>query len=413
MTESKSSIYADQPQADRRAGDPQVDHAYADQPAVDHLNEANERARQTQFSRWVVKIGSALITRDGSGVDAVAIGEWAAQMATLVRAGKEVVVVTSGAIAEGCVRLGLATRPSSVHELQAAAAVGQMGLSRAWEQAFAAHGLHTGQVLLTHEDLASRQRYLNARSALRTLLGFGVVPVINENDTVATDEIRLGDNDTLGALVTNLIEADVLVLLTDQAGLHETDPRLDPGTPIVRVARANDAALDQMAGDSIGKLGRGGMSTKLRAARTAARSGASTIIASGLQPGVLLNLAAGAAIGTLLVADTRRLDARKQWIAGHLQTKGVLVIDEGAARVLRHQGRSLLPIGVLEVTGAFSRGDVVACVDPSGAEVARGLVNYSAEETRRIMRKPSDQIEATLGYLGEPELVHRDNLVLV
>ena len=377
------------------------------------LDEARERLRQTQFGRWVVKIGSALITRDGSGVDATAIADWAAQMAQLVAAGKEVVVVTSGAIAEGCVRLGFGTRPTSVHELQAAAAVGQMGLSRAWEQAFGVHGLRTAQVLLTHEDLASRQRYLNARSTLRTLLGFGVVPVINENDTVATDEIRLGDNDTLGALVTNLVEADVLVLLTDQAGLHEADPRRDPLTPVVRIARANDPALDAMAGDSIGPFGRGGMATKLRAARTAARSGATTIIASGHRPDVLSELAGGAAFGTLLVADRQRMDARKQWIAGHLQTKGVLVLDTGAARVVRHQGRSLLPIGVVELSGSFNRGDVVACVDAAGSEVARGLVNYSAEETRRIMGRPSDQIAALLGYVGEPELVHRDNLVLV
>ena len=390
MTESKSSTDAD-----------------------DLLDEATERRRQTQFGRWVIKIGSALITRDGSGVDATAIADWAAQMAQLVAKRKEVVIVTSGAIAEGCVRLGFTTRPTSVHELQAAAAVGQMGLSRAWEQAFEVHGLHTAQVLLTHEDLASRQRYLNARSTLRTLLGFGVVPVINENDTVATDEIRLGDNDTLGALVANLVEADVLVLLTDQAGLHRADPRMDPLTPIVSLARASDTSLDAMAGDSIGRLGRGGMATKLRAARTAARSGATTIIASGNRASVLLDLADGAAVGTLLVADRQRLDARKQWIAGHLQTKGVLVIDAGAARVLRHQGRSLLPIGVVDVSGSFSRGDVVACVDEGGVEVARGLVNYSAEETRRVMRKPSDQIAILLGYVGEPELVHRDNLVLV
>ena len=365
------------------------------------------------FDRWVIKIGSALITADGVGVDRQFIAECARQIAWLMEAGKEVVLVTSGAVAEGCARLGMPGRPNSVNELQAAAAVGQMGLSRAWDEALAAHHRITAQILLTHDDLAGRQRYLNARTTMRTLIKMGVLPVVNENDTIATDEIRLGDNDTLGALVTNLIEAEVLVLMTDQDGLHERDPRLDPDAPVLRTARASDARLDAIAGESMGRFGRGGMATKIRAARIAAQSGAHTVIVGGRMPNVLERLFSGEQLGTLLSPDRPRLDARKQWIASHLQMQGSLVLDEGAVRVLRHEGASLLAIGVTAVRGQFHRGDVVSCVDKDGVEIARGLVNYSAEESVRIMRKPSAQFRGVLGYEGEPELMHRDNLVLV
>jgi glutamate 5-kinase len=380
---------------------------------IDPAQAAAGRASLVSARRWVMKLGSALLTGDGLGLDASAIRRVAADLQTLVANGSQVVLVSSGAIAEGVVRLGLGRRPDSIHELQAAAAVGQMGLIQAWEAAFAAHGLHTALVLLTHEDLADRARYLNARSTLRTLLDHGVIPVINENDTVATDEIRFGDNDTLGALVANLVESDVLLLLTDQDGLRERDPRIDPAAPRVRCARADDPLLDAMVGGSSGALGRGGMLTKLRAARIAARSGACTLIADGRDAGTVPAVAAGEDTGTLLLPMEARLAARKRWIAGQLQTRGALIIDAGAARVLRESGRSLLPVGVVGVRGDFRRGEVVACVDEAGREVARGLVNYSVEETRRILGCSSDAIGRTLGYAGEPELVHRDNLVVV
>jgi glutamate 5-kinase len=325
--------------------------------------------------------------------------------------GREVALVSSGAIAEGTQRLGWKRRPQAMHELQAAAAVGQMGLAQAYESGFREHGLHTAQVLLTHADLADRQRYLNARFTLLTLLQLGVVPVINENDTVVTDEIRLGDNDTLGALVTNLIEADVLVILTDQPGLHTADPRKVPGAELVRDARAGDPALEEMAGGTGSALAKGGMLTKVLAAKRAARSGAHTVIASGREPDVLIRLAAGERIGTLLQASTSPLAARKQWLADHLQLAGTLEIDEGAARALTERGKSLLPIGVKAVNGEFERGALVACIAASGIEIARGLVNYSAQETRRIAGRPSSQIEAILGYIDGPEIIHRDNLV--
>ena len=363
--------------------------------------------------RWVIKIGSALATADGAGVDRPFMSACARQMVALSRTGRELVLVTSGAIAEGCVRLGMQQRPTSINELQAAAAVGQMGLSRAWDEAFSAFGRSTAQILLTHDDLAGRQRYLNARTTLRTLLRMGVLPVVNENDTIATDEIRLGDNDTLGALVANLIEADVLVLMTDQQGLFERDPRQDPAAPLVARAQASDPRLDEMAGDSMGRLGRGGMATKIRAARIAARSGARTIIVGGQMPDVLDRLGNGEALGTVLLPDRPRMDARKQWIASHLQIQGTLVLDDGAVRVLRSEGASLLAIGVVDVRGQFNRGDVVVCVDQAGTEIARGLVNYSADESLRIMRKPSGQFAALLGYEGDLELMHRDNLVLL
>lgn len=363
--------------------------------------------------RLVVKVGSSLVTNDGRGLDNAAIGRWAAQIATLREAGKEVVLVSSGAIAEGMQRLGWHERPREVAELQAAAAVGQMGLAQVYETRFAEHGVRTAQVLLTHADLADRERYLNARSTLLTLLRLGVVPIINENDTVVTDEIRFGDNDTLGALVANLIEGDALLILTDQQGLFTADPRKDPSARLVAEGDAGDPVLEAMAGGAGSALGRGGMLTKILAAKRAARSGAATVIASGREPEVLRRLAAGEAIGTCLVARTARMAARKQWMADHLQVHGHVVLDAGAARVLREEGKSLLPVGVLEVRGTFTRGEVIVCLDESGQELARGLTNYGSSEARRIQRRPSSEIESVLGYILEPELIHRDNLVIL
>jgi glutamate 5-kinase len=364
-------------------------------------------------SRLVVKVGSSLVTNEGRGLDHAAVARWAAQIAELKRSGKEIVLVSSGAIAEGIKRLGWSARPSAIHELQAAAAVGQMGLVQAYETAFAAFDLRTAQILLTHEDLADRRRYLNARSTLRTLLALDVIPIINENDTVTTEEIKVGDNDTLGALVTNLIEADVLILLTDQHGLYTSDPRRDPAAKLVATARAGDPALETMAGGAGSALARGGMLTKVLAAKRAARSGAATVIASGREDDVLTRLAAGEAIGTALIAETATLAARKQWLADHVQLAGRLTLDAGAVRALTRDGKSLLPIGVVAVAGEFERGEVVGCVDAEGREIARGLVNYGAQETARILRKPSSEIESTLGYVDEPELIHRDNMVLL
>ena len=363
--------------------------------------------------RLVVKVGSTLVTNRGQGLDLAAIARWANQIAQLRARGKEVVLVSSGAIAEGMQRLGWTRRPQAMQELQAAAAVGQMGLVQVYESSFREHGLHTAQVLLTHADLADRQRYLNARSTLRTLLALGVIPIINENDTVVTDEIKFGDNDTLGALVTNLIEADCLVILTDQAGLYTRDPREDATAQLVRSAKAGAEELERMCGKPGSHIAKGGMLTKVLAAKRAARSGAHTIIASGHEPDVLLRLAQGEAIGTHLVAETMPIAARKQWLADHLQVNGRLRLDAGAVRALVNEGKSLLPIGVKAVEGAFERGAVVACVSPEGNELARGLVNYGASETRRIVGKPSSQILAILGYVDEPELIHRDNLVLL
>jgi glutamate 5-kinase len=366
-----------------------------------------------QSRRIVIKVGSSLVTNQGQGLDHPALARWAEQIARLKEMGKEVVLVSSGAIAEGMQRLGWKKRPQAVHELQAAAAVGQMGLVQAYESCFRAHDLHAAQVLLTHEDLSDRKRYLNARSTLTTLLSMNVIPVINENDTVATDEIRFGDNDTLGALVTNLIEADVLVILTDQGGLFTADPRKDTEATLVREARAGDPAIEAMAGGAGSSIGRGGMLTKVLAAKRAARSGAHTVIASGHEPDVLMQLARGTAIGTQLLAETMTLAARKQWLADQLQMRGNITLDEGAVRALTSGGKSLLSIGVTNVSGNFERGEVVGCLDPHGNEIARGLVNYSAAETRRILRRASNEIEAVLGYLGEPELIHRDNMVLL
>ncbi len=361
--------------------------------------------------RIVVKVGSTLVTDDGRGLDRAAIARWAAQLAALRALKKEVVLVSSGAIAEGIKRLGWTKRPTAMHELQAAAAVGQMGLAQAYESGFAEHGIGTAQILLTHDDLADRGRYLNARSTLLTLLGLGIVPVINENDTVVTDEIKFGDNDTLGALVANLIEADALVILTDQAGLYDADPRHEPSARLVTEGRAGDPALEAMAGGAGSALGRGGMLTKVLAARRAATSGAHTIIASGREPDVLVRLARGEAIGTRLAATVGRLSARKQWMADHLQVAGKLMLDAGAAEAVGTGGRSLLPVGVTSVEGRFARGDVVACIGPDGREVARGIVNYGSGDALRIAGHPSSEIEQRLGFVDEPELIHRTNLL--
>jgi glutamate 5-kinase len=363
--------------------------------------------------RIVVKVGSSLVTNEGRGIDAAAIGNWARQLAALAAQDRELVMVSSGAIAEGMKRLGWTTRPKQLHELQAAAAVGQMGLAQMYETSLAHHGLHSAQVLLTHADLADRERYLNARSTLLTLLSLKVIPVINENDTVVNDEIKFGDNDTLGALVANLVDADALVILTDQRGLYSADPRKVPTARFIDEARAGDVALEAMAGGAGSALGRGGMLTKILAAKRAASSGTSTVIAWGREADVLLRLAAGESIGTRLVAGTAKLAARKQWMADHLQLRGAVVIDSGAVAKLRDEGKSLLPIGVVEVQGEFARGDVIAVRDPAGLEIARGLANYASTEARLIARKPSSQIESLLGYSNEAEMIHRTNLVLI
>jgi len=372
-----------------------------------------ERHRIRQARRLVIKIGSALLTDDGRGLDTSRLTEWVDQLTALRASGAELVLVSSGAVAEGMTRLGWQERPTLIHEMQAAAAVGQMGLVQAWEVQFQRHGTHTALVLLTHDDLSDRKRYLNARSTLRTLLDLGVVPIVNENDTVVTDEIRFGDNDTLGALVANLIEADGLVLLTDQDGLFERDPRKDPAAPMIDEAMASDSALDPMVAGGTGALGRGGMQTKLRAARLAARSGAFTLIAGGRIPDVLIRAREEEPVGTLLLPDQGRLVARKQWLAGQLQTRGRLTLDDGAVRVVCEKGRSLLPVGVSAISGHFRRGEMVSCVNQAGTEVARGLVNYDAAEARLIMGQPSERIAELLGYVSEEELVHRDNMILV
>lgn len=371
------------------------------------------RQRLIHSRRLVVKIGSALLTNDGHGLNREGIAAWVAQMADLQKRGIEVVLVSSGAVAEGMSRLGWKTRPHALHELQAAAAIGQMGLVQNYQSEFKKYALHTAQILLTHDDLANRKRYLNARSTLRTLLELNVIPVVNENDTVVIDEIKFGDNDTLAALVANLIEADHLILLTDQAGLFDKNPREYPDAKLVHEAVATDTLLDKMVSDKGGTLGRGGMLTKLRAARLAARSATSTVIAPGREPDVLSRLLNGEVIGTYLSAEQSQVTARKQWLAGHLQLHGKLVIDAGAKRVLKEKGSSLLAVGVRGVEGKFQRGEVVACVDESGKEVARGLVNYNSEEISRLMGQPSDKIEAILGYVDEEELIHRDNMIIL
>ena len=367
--------------------------------------------RIAEAKRLVIKVGSALVTNNGEGLDTAAIREWARQIAELRARGREVLLVSSGAIACGMQRLGWSKRPNAVQDLQACAAVGQMGLVQVYESAFSSYGLHTAQILLTHEDLADRKRYLNARSTLTTLLGLGVVPIINENDTVITDEIKFGDNDTLGALVANLIDADCLIILTDQSGLFTADPRKDPRATLISEARAGDPDLEAMAGGAGTQYGKGGMITKVIAAKRAANSGTHTVIASGREKDVMPRLASGESIGTLLVSEMQPLNARKQWLADHLQLNGALVLDEGAVKALR-EGKSLLPIGVVEVQGEFERGAAVACLSPEGLEIARGLINYGSSDARRIARHGSQEIEKTLGYIDALEVIHRDNLVI-
>lgn len=372
-----------------------------------------QRSKLAGTRRWVIKVGSSLVTAKGAGLDHAAIADWCAQIARLRAAGVQVVLVSSGAVAEGMARLGLRQRPTLLHELQAAAAVGQMGLVRAYESEFGRHDIRAAQVLFTHDDVSDRDRYLNAQSTLNALLDFGVVPVVNENDTVSTDEIRLGDNDTLAALTVNLVQADVLVLLTDQEGLYEADPRSNPDAQLVSGIDLSDPRLPAMAGDSKGVLGRGGMRTKVRAAQIAARSGAMTLIAHGRHPDVLAALHAGEMVGSLLRPAQGVMAARKRWIAGQLQVRGRLIIDDGAVRVLREQGRSLLPVGVRGVEGEFVRGDLVACVDGQGREVARGLCRFSAEDARRVAGAKTDELLDRLGHYSEPEMIHRDNLVVL
>jgi glutamate 5-kinase len=376
------------------------------------MSDRDANAVLREARRIVVKVGSSLVTNEGRGLDEGAIGEWCRQLAALAGGGRELIMVSSGAIAEGMKRLGWTTRPHEINELQAAAAVGQMGLAQVYETKLREQGLASAQVLLTHADLADRERYLNARSTLLTLLQLKVLPVINENDTVVNDEIKFGDNDTLGALVANLVEADLLVILTDQKGLYSADPRKDPAARFIQQARAGDPALEQMAGGAGSSIGRGGMITKVLAASRAGRSGASTVIAWGREPDCLLRLAQGEIIGTLLVAPSEKSQARKRWMADHLQLRGAVTVDAGAVAKLRSDGKSLLPIGMTGVEGDFARGDVIAVRDPAGQEIARGLANYASAEARLLCRRPSSEIEKLLGYMVEPEMIHRTNLVL-
>jgi glutamate 5-kinase len=371
------------------------------------------RSEFSQSQRIVVKIGSSMLTDGGRGLNGTAIAQWVSQMAALRRQGVDVVLVSSGSVAEGMSRLQLKTRPKTLHELQAAASIGQMGLIRRFEDCFQEHGLLAAQVLLTHDDLSDRQRYLNARSTLLTLLELGAVPVINENDAVATEEIRFGDNDTLGALVANLVEADLLILLTDQAGLFDANPSLVANAKLINSISVNDPLLDAVAGDSISGLGRGGMFTKVRAARLAARSGAATVIASGKTDNIITAIFNGEELGSYLMPTLAPLAARKQWLAGQLQIKGTLRVDNGAAESIKRAGKSLLAVGTQAVTGQFQRGDLVSCIDSSGVEIARGLVNYNSSEALTILGKPSSEFEALLGYADDEELIHRDNLVVL
>lgn len=388
-----------------------LDRPRASPPLIERLRNM-QRTALSIANRLVVKIGSSLITNHGEGLDQNALNTWCADIAELQESGKQMVLVSSGAIAEGCKRLGWKKRPAAVHQLQAAASVGQMGLCQAYETAFQQFGVRTAQILLTHDDLSNRTRYLNARSTLTTLINLGVVPIINENDTVVIDEIRLGDNDTLAALVTNLIEADALLILTDQAGLFTADPRRNPAATLMNTVSAEDPALETIAGGAGSAVGTGGMLTKVLAAKRAARSGAHTVIAYGREPHILSRLSQGEDIGTLLQPGTTRLAARKQWLANHLTLSGRIFIDAGAAQAIRNKGSSLLPVGVIAVEGQFLRGEAVACIGPTGEEIGRGLVNYSSDEARLVVSKPNTNIETLLGYQMEPELIHRDNMVI-
>ena len=370
------------------------------------------RKTVAESKRWVIKIGSSLITDDGQGLNEKAIQSWAEQIANLRASGKEVLLVSSGAVAEGMARIGWKKRPHALHELQAAAALGQMGLIQQFESCFKQHNIHTAQVLLTHEDLSDRQRYLNARSTLKTLLSLGAIPIINENDTVATDEIRFGDNDTLGALVSNLVEADTLIILTDQQGLFDKDPRFNDDAKLISDSNASNNNLSAMAGDG-GALGQGGMRTKITAAQRAARSGATTIIASGSVDNILQKIAQGETVGTLLAADHEPMTARKQWLANQLKVSGKIFLDAGASKMVQQSGVSLLAVGVNKIEGEFQRGEVVSCISDKGTEIARGLINYDSKESQKIKGETSEKFEIILGYVDEDELIHRDNLVLL
>ena len=371
------------------------------------------RTDLVNVKRVVIKIGSSLLTKGGQGLDKTAITAWVKQMADLRQQSIDVVLVSSGSVAEGMCRLGLKVRPKILHELQAAAAVGQMGLVRVFDDNFRQYGLHAAQVLLTHDDLSDRQRYLNARSTLLTLLKFGVIPVINENDTVATEEIRFGDNDTLAALVANLVEAELLIILTDQKGLFTGDPGLYPDATLISEISVNDKRLEKMAGDSRSGLGRGGMSTKVRAARLASRSGAATVVVAGAFDNVITSVIAGVDLGTYFLPDIEPLAARKRWLAGQLQIKGQLILDAGAVRVLKSDGKSLLAVGVKSVSGQFERGELVSCMDENGLEIARGLINYGKTDAQLIAGKSSSEFEHILGYADDSEMIHRDNMVLI
>ncbi|MDO4696544.1 MAG: glutamate 5-kinase [Neisseria sp.] len=374
------------------------------------MNRAREILKQAEWV--VVKVGSSLVTAEGRGIDREALACWAAQIAELMKCGVRVVFVSSGAIAEGIKRLGWPSRPKALNELQAAAAVGQMGIAQAYETAFRPHDLQTAQILLTHEDLSSRTRYLNARSTLKTLLEKGIVPIINENDTVTTDEIKLGDNDTLAALVTNLVDADALFILTDQSGLYDSDPRRNPNARFISEIAAEHPELEQMAGGAGTGVGTGGMLTKVRAAKRAALSGAATVVASGREENVLLRLLQGETLGTLFTSGQSRVAARKQWLLGHVQQAGCVIVDAGAEQALLHRNSSLLPVGCVRVDGHFHRGELIAVFNTEGLEIARGLSNYSSGETARILQTPSDEIALKLGYANEPELIHRDNMAV-
>ncbi len=371
-----------------------------------------QRSELKNTKRWVIKIGSALLTNDGQGLNREALAGWVQQMVELKKQGVEVIIVSSGSVAEGMKRMGWSSRPKQLNELQAAASVGQMGLIQAYESKFSQYDIHTAQILMTHDDLSNRKRYLNVKEAIETLLEYGVVPIINENDAVVTDEIRFGDNDTLAALTANLMSADVLVILTDQQGLYDDNPRENPKAQLISEAQVSRKDIEAMASPEGGALGKGGMYTKVMAAKRAARSGTATLIASGRAEQILPKLFSGDQVGTLLVPDIEPLPARQQWLAGHLQIRGRLVLDQGAVKVLRNSGRSLLPIGVKQVIGDFQRGEMVVCEDESGNTVARGLINYSAEESAKIIGKASHQIEGILGFIQDESLVHRDNMVL-
>ncbi len=361
--------------------------------------------------RIVVKIGSSLLTANGQGLDLEAISHWAKQIVDLHHAGHEMILVTSGAVAEGMVRMKLPHRPTDLPSLQACAAIGQMGLIQTWSSVLDRHHIKTAQVLLTHDDLTDRRRYLNSCDALQQLIDWHVIPVINENDTVSTDEIRFGDNDTLAAMVAGQVHADLLIILTDQQGMFDADPRSNPEAKLLSTVRALDETLFEMAGGS-GTLGTGGMLTKVRAARLAAKSGCPTLIASGESDRVLARLMAGELLGTLFITDDDRMTAHQQWLAAHLQTAGRLVIDDGAVNAIKTQHRSLLPVGVKAIEGHFDRGDVVECVDRQGKRIAVGRVNFSSRSAELVKGLASDKVYQVLGEARSLEMIHRNHMAI-